>query len=416
MSRVKRLLPLWIITLALLGAGLLILTKPRHKPVVATEKAWLVSVEQARFQTLSPSLTLYGKVESLWSSDLTAGVNADVQTVPVLEGQFVSKGQLLVRLDDSDAKLLLAQRQADLAEAQARIAAENTRYATDRQLLPREQRLLQLTQHDVTRLEKLVRQQASARSSLDTARLAVERQAISLAQREQVIAEHPARLAELQAREQRAEALREQAELELKRTEVKAPYNGRVARVMVAPGKRVRVGDALVRVYDTDALVVRAQIPNQYLAVVREALHKQQPLRAHGQVDGQPVTARLISLGGEVAAASGGVAGLFELQGDPAALPLGRFLRLDLQLPAQADVIAVPQEALYGTDTLYRVDAQQRIRPVRVTRVGERQGPDGQTQVLVRAPGLKAGATLITTQLPNAIDGLLVRQSGKTAP
>lgn len=412
MSTAKRFLPLLIIGAALAVAAVLIATKPNAKPVLAKEKAWLVSIEQVAPAAMSPSLTLFGKVESLWSSQLTAGINADVLEVGVIEGDAVAKGDLLLRLDDRDAKLQLAQREADLAEVEARISAENTRHATDLELLPRERRLLELTRNEVKRLQDLVSKKVGAQSALDTARLASEKQAISLAAREQSIAEHDARLGELLARKARAEALREQAALEVDRCEVRSPFNGRISRLLVSPGKRVRVGDALVAVYDTDALVVRAQMPNRYLPTVREALARGEKLRVEGAVDGQPVTATLLSLAGEVARGSGGVEGLFEIHGDATVLRQGRFVRMDLQLPVIDGLVSLPHEAVYGSNTVYRVDDQDRMRPIAVERVGEARTDQGNTRVLVRSPELASGTGVVTTQLPNAIDGLLVRVAG----
>jgi hypothetical protein len=51
------------------------------------------------------------------------------------------------------------------------------------------------------------------------------------------------------------------------------------------------------------------------------------------------------------------------------------------------------------------------MRGVRVERVGKTRTEDGSTLVLVRSEQLKQGMQVITTQLPNAIDGLLVRQA-----
>lgn len=409
MTHLKRFLPLLIIGGAVLIAGVLVATKPKAKPVLAEEKAWLVSAAAVQRQSLSPMLTLFGKVESLWSSQLTAGVAADVAEVAVIEGDGVEQGQLLLRLDDRDARLQMLQREADLQEAQAKIDAENTRHATNLELLPRERRLLNLTRAEVKRLQDLVAKKVGAQSALDTARQAAERQAITLAAREQSIAQHAANLAELEARRMRADALLEQAMLEVTRCEVRAPFNARVSRLLVSPGKRVRVGDALVEVYDTDALVVRAQMPNRYLPTVREAMQRGERLQVQGSIDGQPVTAVLRSLAGEVARGSGGVEGLFEIDGDAGVLRQGRFVRLDLKLPAVDALVALPHEAVYGTEFVYRIDEQNRIRPLRIQRVGETRLESGESRVLVRSTELQEGMRVITTQLPNALDGLLVR-------
>ena len=55
---------------------------------------------------------------------------------------------------------------------------------------------------------------------------------------------------------------------------MRAPFNGRIVEVMVSPGRRTRVGDPLVDLFDTDALVLRAQLP---------ARHLDGPCRARGR-------------------------------------------------------------------------------------------------------------------------------------
>lgn len=408
----KKFLPLIIIGLALVIMAVLVATKPKAKPVEVKEKAWLVGIEKVQPRTLAPNLTLYGKVESLWSSQLTSGVSADVLEVAVIEGDVFRRGDLLIRLDQRDARLHLAQREAELREAKARIASEQTRHATNVEALPREKRLFNLTRKEVDRLNDLVNKKVGAQSQLDTARLAAERQAILLEARKQNIVEHDALLAELEAKRAKAEALRDQAALDLERCTVLAPFDGRVARQLVSPGKRVRIGDPLLQVYDTGAMVVRAQIPNNYLPRVRQALASDQQLRVDGEVDGMPVTATLRSLAGEVSKGSGGVEGLFGIDGDNPFLQQGRFVRLQLTLPQLDGLVALPHEAIYGTDRVYRMDENKRMRGIRVERVGEMHTGEG-TRVLVRAEQLVEGTPVITTQLPNAIDGLLVRVAAK---
>ena len=402
-------LPLLILLLATAAASALIATRPEPKPVAVTERAWLVRTEVANPARHKPGVTLYGRVESLWSSQLTAGVTADVREVAVVEGDHVGKDALLVRLDDRDKRLELAQREAELQQAEARIASEINRHRADLEALPRERSLLNLTRGEVVRVQDLVNKQVGAQSQLDTAQQAAERQAIALSARQQAVDDHAARLAEVEAARARAEALRDQALLELERCAVRAPFNGRIAQVLVAPGRRVRVGDPLVSLYDTDALVLRAQLPGRHLAVIRAALATGDSLRVTGMIDGVAVHATLRSLAGEATSGTGGVDGLFTVTEGGAGISQGRFVRLELELPAQDDLIALPHEAIYGTDRVYLVDEQSRMRPYHVERIGEIVQGDGDTRVLVRARDLPAGATVVTTQLPNALDGLLVR-------
>jgi hypothetical protein len=78
-----------------------------------------------------------------------------------------------------------------------------------------------------------------------------------------------------------------------------------------------------------------------------------------------------------------------------------------VELPAERSVIAVPAEALYGRDRLYRV-RDQRMEMVAVERVGERVRGDGTTDVIVRSPEIGDEDQIVVTKLANAADGLLV--------
>jgi HlyD family secretion protein len=69
--------------------------------------------------------------------------------------------------------------------------------------------------------------------------------------------------------------------------------------------------------------------------------------------------------------------------------------------------VAVPMQSLYDSDRVYRVE-NNRLSGISVTRVGDYIDEHGQFRVLVRSQELKPGDTLMITQLPVAITGLLV--------
>ncbi len=405
-------MPALIFLAAILVATFLIMTKPRPAPVEVQERAWLVGTVMVEPRTLSPHATLYGRLESLSTAELNAAVAANVLSVEVNEGQRVRQGDLLVRLDDSEARFNLSQREADVIDAEARVEAEKTRFDSDRKTVVRERRLLNLTQDEVARQQDLLKKKLGSQSSLDGARQAMERQALTLATREQSIAEHPPRMAQAEAALMRAHAQREQARLDLSRCEVRAPFSGRVATRSVATGRRVKVGDPLVSVYDDRAMVLRALIAERYLPALRDSVRRNWPLTISGQIDGQPVRGELRGLVGEVAPDSGGIAALFDVDADPELLQQGRFLEMDLQLPEQQGVVALPHEAVYGADRIYLVDEASRMRPLQVERIGTTRDQQRGTLLLVRSEALQTGVQVVATQLPNAVEGLLVRVSG----
>lgn len=403
----KVALPIVIIAVAVLGFMLLKVSQPETVAKERPEKAWLVDAINVDFKRLAPEVTIYGRVESPRDASLKAALEADVVEVNVLEGETVAAGQLLLKLDDTDVSLLQQQRQADLAEAQALIDSENRRYERDKGLLATQKQLLALADNAVERAQKLEQTRLTSRSALDEAQAAYEQQLLSLKQLQHDINDHPARLAQLQASRQRAQALLAQSEVNLKRTEIRAPFDSRVANLTVALGDRVRPGDSLLTVYDLENLEVRAQIPGRYIGEVRQMLQQGQTLKAIAEVDNETLHLQLHRLSGEVRQDSGGIDGLFRITDNHEPLPLGTFVELQLKLAEQDNVIEIPSSALYGLDKVYLIK-DGHLQSVAVDRVGEIEQADGQNRLLIRSEALSAGDKVAVTQLPNAITGLRV--------
>ncbi|EDN67899.1 HlyD family secretion protein [Beggiatoa sp. PS] len=87
---------------------------------------------------------------------------------------------------------------------------------------------------------------------------------------------------------------------------------------------------------------------------------------------------------------------------------VGEFLTLSLNLPQQYQVVALPYEAVYGTNRIYKL-VDGRMKGLTVERIGEQALPTGKSQILVRSSKLQRGDQVIVTQLPNAMEGLKVR-------
>lgn len=407
-SLLTSLFALLLLSAAVMVFMALVATKPGATAKPPQERAWTVTTSTVAPASHQPTLRLYGRVESPRTAMLTAAMTADVLDVAVREGEEVRIDQPLLSLDPRDLELELTQRNADVTQLQAQIDSEKTRYQSDQRALQHEQTLLELNQQARERATTLKKRKLGSDSDLDRAKQDVARQRLALNKRRQDIDDHPARLAQLQARLQRAMALRDETALQLQRTTVSAPFNGRVAKVMVSPGSRVRGGESLLEVYDTGALEVRAQVPEGQVAALRQGLLDGQPLLATATLDNRPLTLQLARLAGRVDPGRGGVEALFQLRQGELAPRLGRFIDLTLKLPAQQDTIAVSGSALYGTRRLYRIDDQQRLQAVEVSRVGSISSGN-ETLFLVRSKQLAAGDLIVNTQLANAVEGLKVK-------
>lgn len=403
---VRILLPLILLTAGFAAFKGLQATRPEPPAAEVGERVWRVAVRAVEPGARAPELLLYGRVETADLLRAAASAPARVAVVPVREGHRVARGELLVRLDERDLVPRLRQAEADAAELEAQIRSEEIRFGTDQAALLEEQKLLQIARNALERAQRLRSQRVAAESDLDAAEEAVARQALAVRTREMAIADHPARLEALRARLERARANLAEVELEVARAEVVAPYDGVIAAVEVTVGDQVKRDDVLVRIYSVESLEIRARVPAPYQEEIRAALAAGEPLTAVALSGAREIPLRLERLAGE--AHPSGLDALFAVTGDPEALRLGQMLSVRLVRPARPDAVAVPFEAVYGGDRIYRVDAGGRMRGVPVEVLGGALNGDGEEDLLVRSSELSTGDRIVVTHMPNAVDGLRV--------
>ena len=411
-SRIVRImLPVLILAAGIGGMTALVKSKPEREPIGAEERSWPVAVTEVEPGTVTPQLVLFALVDSPRITHLSSAVTADVKVVDVLEGQRVDPEARLLALDDRDIRLVLAQRDAEVAGFEADLEHETLRHRNNLAALEHESRLLEIARREVARARDLAERKVGSKASLDQVRREEERQMLAVEQRKLAIREHESRRKQIEAQLARARAQQSQAVLDLERTRVYPPFAGRITEVFVSPGDRVRPGDRLLAMFDTGMLEFRAQIPLRYLPVVRAALDRGDALAARGVVDGQEVRAVLHRLTARVDRGSGGADGLFRVTQGNTWLQLGRTVEFILDLPAVHDAVTVPRAALYGTDRVFVLEGG-RMKSVEVERLGETRPDDGDGRVILRSPGLQRSDRLIVTHLPNAIDGLKVKVAG----
>lgn len=393
---------------------LLSLFRPSAPQKPATNSSPRVQVELARPGQFSPQLSLFGRIESPASATLSSSVVALVEKAVALPGDRVSKGDLILQLDPREAALARAQADASLAQAEAQKSAAIKRHQSDRKALGLEQQLTQLAQENVARLERLRQTNLASQTQLDEARQNLARQQLNLETRQLAVSNYQNDLRRLDSDISRARAARDQADLDLARSQVHAPFDGRITALHVAEGERVQPGAPLISLYADQGIEIRAQIPLSHLPEVRAGLNNG-GLSGELLIENRRLPLRLARLAGEVERGRGGVDGLFVLEDSNVTPELGRPLPMVLSLPPRDGLLALPAAALHGLDRVYRLDEEDRLQTVPVERIGESLQPDGQRRLLFQGD-FKAGDRIVVTQLPGAIDGLKVQpsESGQT--
>jgi membrane fusion protein (multidrug efflux system) len=267
------------------------------------------------------------------NAQVTPAVSGIVREVRVNDTQQVQKGDVIVVLDDTDARLALAQSEAELGRALRRVRGY---VATDRSLAAQ----LAAANADLARakvdLER--REVLAASGSVSGDELTKARNAFATAQAS-VTAAVSAREANavliVDATEETnpevslARAKRDQALVNLERTVIRAPKAGVIARRSVQVGQQVQAGAPLVWVVPVNEVHVDANFKEVQLERVRIG----QPVEVKSDLYG-----RAVSYHGTVAGLAGGTGSTFATI--PAQNATGNWIKVVQRVPVRIQLDA----------------------------------------------------------------------------
>jgi membrane fusion protein (multidrug efflux system) len=172
---------------------------------------------------------------------VTAQIEGPVAAVNVVDSQQVKQGDVMIVIDDTDAKLALRQAEADLARARAQVASATSDVERSGIDLQRREALVASGSVSGDELTKVINGASEARASLSAARAAVEL----------------------------AQAKVEKANVDLGRTVIRSPIDGVIARREVQLGQRVQPSTPLLDVVPVSEMYVNANFKEVQLKKVR---------------------------------------------------------------------------------------------------------------------------------------------------
>jgi HlyD family secretion protein len=249
-----------VTTLVIVAAvGLLAAFVMHHDDTVPIRTA---QVQQGKIRSL---ISTNGKIEPLNNFEAHAPVAASVERVLVNEGDEVRKGQLLVVLDDADARTQAARAQTQLKAAQADLAATE-RGGNQEQVLNLDVELTKArtdrdsAERNLNALRKLQQEGAASAGEVREAENALTRADAQLAfvKQEQTKRYSNAEIAHVEAQRDEAQAAYDAAQDTLAKSNVRAPFDGIVYSLPVKQGGFVASGDLLLQVADLRTVQVRA--------------------------------------------------------------------------------------------------------------------------------------------------------------
>src|SRR5215813_5605817 len=224
-----------------------------------------VRAETVVRQDIASIISTNGKIEPVQNFEAHAPAPATVKRVLVSEGDRVKAGQLLVQLDDADARAQAAKALALLRAAEADLQAVQSGGTHEEVLTNRADLAKAQTERDEARrnLEALQRLQQTGGASPAEVQAAQQR----LTKAEADVQLHESKLngrfstpevAKVQASAEQARAAYAAAQDLLKNTNIHADAAGTVYQLPVKPGVYVSSGQLLVQVADLAKIEVRA--------------------------------------------------------------------------------------------------------------------------------------------------------------
>jgi RND family efflux transporter MFP subunit len=382
-----RIVALAIVAVGFLGFAAMNRLKPEPSVRPAAEQLPLVQAEALEFREGALRVTGHGLVKP--RAEVVIGVEIPGRIVhvdPALAagGEF-RRGAVLLRLDADPYRAAAAQAEAELASARAALA---------------------LAEEQLKRARELIDQGFQSRQALDERTAARDQAAAARA---------------------RADALVRQRRLDLERTVVRAPFDGRVLSARADRGETVQPGKELARVFADGPLEIAVSLTDREMALIAEPWREHARARAAVRVrHGEGLyewPARLVRVEAAVDSASRTFSVVVQVdkpaevgravEGEVAAAPpllVGMYATVQIEGVDPGRHALVPQRALRDGETLWLLGADGRLS-VRRVRVLQAQG----ARIAVDAAGLPADARVVTSDLKVVTDGMRVREIGAAA-
>jgi RND family efflux transporter MFP subunit len=316
-----------------------------------------------------------GIVRAHHETTLTPQVAGTILAIhPAFEdGAFFAAGDVLLELDPADFETELVATQSRLARAEAALAQEEAR--------------------------------------ANQARLNWDDMGYTDAPSPLVLREP--QLKEARANVSAAEADVAQAQRNLERTKVRAPFDGRVKSRMVGPGQAVGAATALGQIFSTDLAEVRLPLTaNQLGFVVLPSQPGDAPVSVtltdglSSRASGHTWQARIIRTEGALDEDSRELFAIaqiedpFGLRSDKPELRVGQPVRAAIEGIVLENVFVIPRTALRGIDRVFLIDRDpDRIRRQSITSVWST------ADIIVVREGFQDGEWLATSRLPLVPNG-----------
>ncbi len=393
---------IFAIALALAGCG-------GHGQQQRGPTALDVDVAQAQRRTIATYLSLDGQVSPLEESTLSFQQSGPITSIFVNQGDRVSAGQLLARIDASTLQAQLAQDEALIAQAAARAqsSALNVPIVSSQtsDAVRSAKAALDNAQLSYNQDVQLFKQGYVSQSQLVQARsqyIAAQTQYQSAIANQQSTQVSSSNASADRAAVQSAQAQANTLQTEIGQTALYAPFDGVITARLMDPGAMASPGNPVLRVDKVDTVWINVNVPDEDLPYV----HAGTPVAFTASTTGQRFSARVSAVNAVPTQGTLSYQARIRQLNPGDVLRGGMLVSVTVQQARHDNAIVVPRQAVAQSDrgtAVFVVGADKKAKEVPV-----QVGLQTDTLSEVRSPLIRAGTTVVTTR-PDALqDGSLV--------
>jgi len=380
MKKITKLFaPALIITGSVFFLNSLIAAKP--EPEKKPQKQRLISLYVDKVTSKNVTLTVpsHGEVTPKNEIDLNALVSGKIVSISkkFSEGAKFNHNDLLIKIDDSDYQVAVIRAQAQVSTAQLNVEKELA--------------------NSKIKKEQWRRKNNKAKPS---------DYALNIPQ-----------IAEAQSLLRAAQADLKAAKLNLSRTEIRAPFTGRVLNENIGTGQYITPATNLGHIFSTQTLEVRMPLTDSQLtelnipvgfvatannapsvvfsAVLGNKTHQWQGkiVRTNAAIDKDT---RLIYAIAEITDP-------YDANDKEVSIAVGMYVSALIDSKNSQETLVVPRNALQGNDKVYVINPESKLEIRKVAVLSTNKDFVHITE------GLSHGEKVVTSTLANAIDGMLVK-------
>lgn len=376
------LAPVLVVFGCVLIAGKMVAAKPQVEKKPKEQRVVSLFVDEVQSDTVKLSVNSYGEVAPKTEIDLTAMVAGQIIEISdeFSEGGKFSKGDTLLKIDNTEYKAALSRAEAQVATAKVRLEEEIAN-------------------------SKIKEQQWKRKNSGKPTEYALNIPQIN----------------EAKALLKAAKADLLNAKLNLSRTVVVAPFDGRVMSEHIGMGQYITPSTVLGQIFATNVIQVRlpltdSQLNELNLPIGFEGNHSTSPKVTFSAYVGNKKhqwDGRIVRTNAAIDNDTRLVYALAEVtdpynENSPMPMAVGLYVDANIESNNSLDTMIIPRLALHNNDKVYVInDDVLEIRTVEVLATSEK--------LVHIAGGVSVGEKVVTSTVPSVVDGMKVQAVSREA-